>query len=172
MREYSKNEDKTSTVKDIKTRFVNELMHDINMQFSHEIKDHHILKKIVDSFFGETQKFFVTMGFIHIFFNFIPFILQVFNDLINRNLTGIVICNSLCIFTSFLFLILEIVVLKSAGSIKLYLSKSIFNFIDIPMCIIQIFYSVHRIWDPEHEVLPEIYSEDLKVKNVEMVAII
>ena len=82
MRDYVRDEDKMSSVRDIKSIFLNQLMHDINEKFGHLIHDHHVLQKIIASFFKETQKFFIIMGFVHIFFNFFPFVLQVYNDVL------------------------------------------------------------------------------------------
>lgn len=73
--------------------------------------------------------------------------------------------------SSVINLILEIIVLKSAGGFQEYLAKSVFNFIDIPMCMVQILYSSHRIWDPAHEVLPDVYHAELvpEVKIYEII---
>lgn len=54
MRDYAKAKDKVSSVRDIKTIFLNELMHDISNQFGHLIHNHHVLQKIIASFFKET----------------------------------------------------------------------------------------------------------------------
>lgn len=59
-------------------------------------------------------------------------------------------------------LLLECIVWKSAGSFNNYLKKSIFNLIDIPMCLIQMAYSIHRIIHPNEESIPEEYSDSLK----------
>ena len=63
------------SVKEIKARLINKLMHDINLKFCTKIQDHEILKKVIDSCFPETQIFYVAMGIIYIAFNFFPFIL-------------------------------------------------------------------------------------------------
>jgi len=76
-----------------------------------------------------------------------------------------------CILSSIINLTLEFIVLKSAGGVQAYLAKSVFNLIDIPMCIVQIIYSSHRINHPEHEVLPDVYHSELvpEVKIYEII---
>ena len=66
---------KKQSVKDIKTKQINTLMLDINNQFSGDIQNHFVLEKIIDSYFKESQKFFIVFGFMYAVFNCLPFLL-------------------------------------------------------------------------------------------------
>lgn len=155
-------------VLDAKIQSMNELMREINEKFSNKISDHNVLMKIMDAYFIHTQRYMMIIGAINFFFNSIPFILQVyvFNSQHNDNTQAIVTCNVFCIIVACLNLIIEFTQIYAAGGFKYYFRKSDYNKVDVCMCFLEIIYSVWRIHNPHHAVIPEPYSPELEAKSV------
>ena len=100
------------SVKDLKTKPINTLMHDINKLFSKNIHDHLVLQKIVDFYFKDTSKFYLKVGIINLIFNFFPFLFQIYEYGKDKNENMVEICNSICIVVSVFTIFLEFLVLR------------------------------------------------------------
>ena len=100
------------SVKDLKTKPINTLMHDINKLFSKNIHDHLVLQKIVDFYFKDTSKFYLKVGIINLIFNFFPFLFQIYEYGKDKIENMVEICNSICIVVSVFTIFLEFLVLR------------------------------------------------------------